>query len=196
MATRPSPKSVHARLGWPCPGLKVILSLSVLMTSSKMLSTRELQAQIHNNSKRMGLGNFSAKEDISRLKSDISVNPTTLAVVNPFSETAGSAKNGVKFNPRKANHNIGENKTDASKSKNVKKEKGTPQERPSDTAPSVLETKALKKKNNKMRASSLKREYPGIEDVGDSITKKRRQKVLAQHKARVSGGDVQIPAIV
>ena len=161
--------------------------------SSKMLSTRELQAQIHISSKRIGLGSFPAKEDISSLKLDISVKPTALAVVNPFSESARSVKNGVKVNPKKANHNIGKNKTEASKPKDIKKEKGTTHERPPDTTPSVLETKALQKKNNKMRASGLKREYPGIEGVGDSITKKQRQKLLAQHRARISGENTQMP---
>ena len=152
-----------------------------------MLLDRDPQGHVRDNAKRTDMGNSFVNEDISSLDPKFSINPVTRSVVNPLPESIANAKTVVKVNHQKANHTIGKNRTEVLISKPAKKGKVRFQEQPSGVTPSVLESKSFKKETGHYRAFILRREYPGILGVSDSITKKQRQKILFQHKARFPG---------
>ncbi len=153
------------------------------MILSEKLSDRDLQGATRDGTNRLVIEYSSTKEHIACLNPNLFVNPVMPGVVNPFPKPTAKAKNAVKPNHQKATKLLEKNNAGALKPHG----KGIPQEQHPNKAPSILESKSSKKvtgERSLCRASTLKRQYPGIAGVGNSITKKRRQKVLAQHKAK------------
>ena len=159
------------------------------MTSSEMLFDRELHGQIHDASGYMIMEKFSARQDVPSLNPNFT---TTHGGLNHFPDSTMSAKKAIKLNPRQANNYIGKNRVDASTPKLGAKKRANPRPQLFATTPSVFtRSEEPTKRSAQARAANLKREYPDIEGVGDSITKKKRHKLLAQY--RVSHPDVAIP---
>ncbi len=154
---------------------------------SEILLDRDLQSHNHDGTRHSNMEHLSAMEGNSSLNPDLFVNPVVPDVVNSFPESTAKAMNAVKPTHQKSNKLLEKNNTRVSKGQPARNGKGNPKEQRPVNAPSVLESKYSKKGINERRASTLKREYPGIAGVGNSITKKRRQQVLTQHKAKFPG---------
>lgn len=150
------------------------------MTLSEKLSDRDSQGPTRDGNNGLSLEYSSTKEGNSSLNPDLFVNPIIPSVVNPFSLSTAKAMDAVKPNHNKANKYLEKNNARALELHR----KGNAQEQHPDIAPSVFQSKSSKKVTDERRASALKHQYPGIAGVGSSITKKRRHKVLAQHKAK------------
>ena len=154
-----------------------------------MLFDRELQSQVDDASEHMAMGNSSTNQDVP------SLHPSFTAAhggIDFFPESTASANNAVKLNPRKANDSIGKNREEAPQPKHATKGRAKSRIQLPATAPLVLtKSEESKKRNAHARAIALKREFPDIKGVSDSITKKKRQKLLAQYRA--SHPDVVVP---
>lgn len=150
------------------------------MLVSEKLSDRDLQEATRDSPNRLVIECSSTKEHNSCLYPNLFVNPVMPGVVNPFPKPTAKAKNAVKPNQKKANKLLERNTAGTLKPHG----KGTSQEQHPNEAPSILESRSSKKDTSERRASTMKREYPDIVGVGNSITKKRRQRLLAQHKAK------------
>ena len=154
------------------------------MTLSEMLFDRELQGSNHGSTAYMTTVDSSLKQGISSLRTN------SFAIqggVNPFPEPTVSAMNAVKLNSRKAKHYMGNSKVKAPKPKSAVNGNVKAEIQLLTTSSLVLTGEDITNKNAQARAATLKREYPGIKGVGNAITKKKRQKLIAQHKANSPG---------
>lgn len=153
---------------------------SIFVILSEKLSDRDLQGHTRDGTNGSNTEYASAKEGNSTVNPNLSVNPIMPSLINPFPISTAKELNSVKPTHNKANKGVEKNNAGALKAHG----KGNPQQQHPDIAPSVLESKSPNKGTGERRASTLKHQYPGIAGVGNSITKKRRQKVLAQHIAK------------
>ena len=126
-----------------------------------------VQSQIQTLSKGSNLAK-SVQKGTPRVNPSLLANPIVPGVV-------------VKPNAQKANKQLGKKKTEGSKSKPTKKEKGNFERDYLEMIPSKLEKNKLSQPTpDEHRATDLKRSYPGIKGVGKAITRKRRKQLIAQ----------------